>query len=129
MSRPLALSPWPLSAFVFTLSLSTATRSSAFQPPAQQLEQRNTNELTLTAAEEKDSYDVYSIVLRSDVPLQWHTSGWAIKQETRGYPMCLEPAKDQEFLYRSVIDDYMMKNNSKLMLQRNLDLPIMYCSD
>jgi hypothetical protein len=123
MARWLAGSPWRASAFALALLLYVAIHSAAFQPPVPQPDRNSATELALMVAPEKDSYDIYSIVLLSDVPSQWHTSGWAIKQETRGYPMCLEPAKDQESTYRSVIEDYVMKNKSKLVLQRNLDLP------
>jgi hypothetical protein len=110
MSRCLALSSWRVSAFAFTLLLPIATRSAAYQLPAQQSEQRNANELKLTAAQEKDSYEIYSILLRAEMPPQWKLTGWAIRHETQTFPtygssnggnlrMCLQPSQDQQSIY------------------------------
>jgi hypothetical protein len=86
----------------------------------------------LTAAEEKDSYEIYSILLRTELPSQWNITGWAVEQETQTYPtfgemssigMCLQPPKAQESIYRPLIDDYAAKNKKKLTLERNFDLP------
>src|ERR1035438_4097749 len=108
-----AVSPWRVSAFVFTLLIPSTTRIAAYQQPVQQSEQGSANDLKLTAAEEKDSYEIYSILLRTELPSQWNITGWAVEQETQTYPtfgvmssigMCLQPPKAQESIYRPLID-------------------------
>jgi hypothetical protein len=84
MSRFFAVSPWRLSVFVLLLPI--ATRITAFQPPIRPPEQRNVDELKLTAVQEKDSYEIYSILLRTEMPPQWNITDWAIRQETQNYP-------------------------------------------
>lgn len=125
-----ARSPWRVSAVVLTLLLPTATRSAAFQAPVQQSEQGSANELKLTAAEENDSYEIYSMLLRTEMPPQWNIRAWAIRQETHAYPnyggslgVCLQPSQDQKSIYEPLIEDYIAKNNEKkLVLKRKFDL-------
>jgi len=129
----MALSPWRVAAVALTLLLHTATRSRAYQPPVQQPEQAGADELKLTTAEEKDFYEIYSILLRTEMPPQWNITGWAITQETQTFPnrgsmsfslnMCLQPTKDQEAIYLPLIADYVAKNKTKLVLERKFDLP------
>ena len=78
-----AVSPWRGSAVALALILPIATHIAAYQPPVQQSEQESANDLKLTAAEEKDSYEIYSILLRTEMPSQWNITGWAIEQETQ----------------------------------------------
>ena len=127
-----AVSPWRVSAVAFALILPIANHVAAYQQPVQQPEQGSANDLKLTAAEEKDSYEIYSILLRTELPSQWNITGWAVEQETQTYPtfgvmssigMCLQPPKAQESIYRPLIDDYAAKNKKKLTLERNFDLP------
>jgi hypothetical protein len=127
-----AVSPWRVSAFAFALILPIATHVAAYQQPVQQSEQESANELKLTAVEGKDSYEIYSILLRKEMPSQWNITGWAISLETQTYPnfgvmssigMCLQPPKAQESIYRPLIDDYAAKNKKKLTLEQRLDLP------
>ena len=132
MARCLALSPWRVSAIAIGLLIPATTRIAAYQPPFPQSERGSASDLKLTAAEEKDSYEIYSILLRTEMPPQWNITAWAIKQESQTYPnfgdmssigMCLQPPKDQESIYRPLIDDYVAKNKRKLVLERNFDLP------
>ena len=132
MTRRFALSPWRVSAFAIALLLPTATRSPAYQPPVPPPQQESANDLKLTAAEENDSYEIYSSLLRTEMPSQWNITGWAIEQETQTYPtfgemssigMCLQPPKAQEAIYLPLVDDYAAKNKKKLTLERNFDLP------
>ena len=132
MTRRFALSPWRVSAVAFALILPIATHIAAYEPPIQQSEPGSASDLKLTAAEEKDSYEIYSILLRTELPSQWNITGWAVEQETQTYPtfgemssigMCLQPPKAQESIYRPLIDDYAAKNKKKLTLERNFDLP------
>jgi hypothetical protein len=132
MTRRFALLPWRVSAFAIALLLLITTRIAAYQPPIQQSDKGSANDLKLTAAEERDSYEIYSILLRTEMPSQWNIRGWAIKQETQTYPNfgamssigeCLQPPKDQEPIYRPLIDDYVAKNRGKLVLERKFDLP------
>ena len=114
MAWYLTSSPCRVSALAFTLLLPTATRSPAYQQPVQQSDpgignqgignQGSGNGLKLTAAQEKDSYEIYSMLLRTEMPPQWNITAWAIKQETQTYPsfatvnggldVCLQPAKE-----------------------------------
>jgi hypothetical protein len=132
MTRCLALSPWLLSTFGFTLILPIATGSAAYQPPVQQSEQGSANELA--AAQETDSYDIYSMLLRTELPPQWNITEWAIRQETQTYPnygstnggrlgVCLQPPKDQQSIYLPLIEDYVAKNKKKVVLERKFGLP------
>src|ERR1035437_3826831 len=105
MASRKAVSPWRVSAFVFTLLIPSTTRIAAYQQPVQQPEQGSASDLKLTAAEEKDSYDIYSMLLRTEMPT---IEGWAIKQETQPFPhdghitfnVCVQPPQDQESIYR-----------------------------
>jgi hypothetical protein len=97
-------------------------------------QQGNSNELKLTAAEETDSYQIYSLLLRTEMPPQWKITGWAIQQETRVFSafnptddgkfgVCLRPGKDQEAIYLPLIEDYAARNRKTLLLARKFDLP------
>ena len=132
MTRRFALSPWRVPAFAIALLLPIATRSPAYQQPVPPPEQGNAADVKLSAAEEQDPYEIYSMLLRTEMPSQWNITGWAIEQETQTYPtfgemssigMCLQPPKAQEFIYLPLIDDYAAKNKKKLTLERNFDLP------
>jgi hypothetical protein len=127
-------SPWLALTFAVTFFLSVANRSTALQPPAQQSEQRNADELKLTAAEEKDSYEIYSMLLRMELPPQWKLAAWAIRREAQTFPnhglsngnnlhMCLDPSQDQKSIYLPLIEDYAARNKKKLVLERKFDLP------
>jgi hypothetical protein len=127
-----ALSPWRVSAVAIALLIPATIRIAAYQPPVQQSEQNTANDPKLTPAQEKDSYEIYSMLLRTEMPPQWNITGWAIEQETQTYPnfgemssigMCLQPPKAQESIYRPLIDDYVAKNKKKLTLERKFDLP------
>ena len=70
--------------------------------------------------EEKESYAIYSILLRLKEP---GVSSWAIVQQTVHFNLCLRPTPDQESIYRSMLDDYVEKNKNKLVLEPKFDLP------
>ena len=128
MARSLAFSQSQVSTFAFTLLLAIGTHSAAFQP---QSEQPNANELRLTTAQEKDSYEIYSMLLRMELPPQWKLTSWTIRQETQSFPNyannhtlreCLQPSRDQQSTYLPLIEDYVAKNKKKLVLERKFDL-------
>ncbi len=73
-----------------------------------------------SANEEAESYDIYSTALKIKGP---NVAKWTIVRETRGFDMCLKPARDQESIYRPIIDDYALKNRATAVLQRNFKLP------
>jgi hypothetical protein len=77
----LTISPWRAFVLAVLLVLPMTTGSATAQPPAP-LSEQGTNQLTLTPAEEKDSYEIYSILLRAEMPPQWSITGWPITQET-----------------------------------------------
>jgi hypothetical protein len=126
----LTLSPLRASAVAIVLVLLVATGSAIAQPPTPS-SRGNTDELVLTATEEKDSYEIYSILLRTEMPPQWNITGWAITQETQTFPdtngrgpgACLQFPVDQKSTYLPLIEDYVTKNMKKLMLKRKFDLP------
>ena len=132
MIRRFAFSAWRMSVLAMALLLLTATRCPAYQPPVPSPQQGSANDPRLTAAQEKDSYEIYSILLRTEMPPQWNITGWAIEQGTQTYPnfgdmssigMCLQPPKAQESIYRPLINDYAAKNKRKLTLGRRFNLP------
>jgi len=73
----------------------------------------------LSSEEEEASYEIYSTVLKAKEP---PVLDWAIVQETRAFQMCLEPARDQQVIYRPMIDDYAFKNRKTWALQRKFNL-------
>jgi hypothetical protein len=75
--------------------------------------------LKLNPAGETDAYEVYSAVLRDRKPI---VETWKIVHETKPFTFCLKPARDLVSTYRSVLDDYTMKNKSKLIPERKFDL-------
>jgi hypothetical protein len=85
---------------------------------------RTTTELKLTPAEERDSYEIYSLLLKAESPAR---ENWIISQETTTFPgesskLCLDPTEDQKPRYTPVIDDYLKRNQKQLTLVRKFDL-------
>src|SRR5204862_3145147 len=84
------------------------------------------------AAQEQDSYEIYSMLLRTEVGPEWKITAWAITQQTQTFPrfgsahtvrQCLTVARDQEPVYLPLIEDYAAKKNTKQALERKFDLP------
>jgi hypothetical protein len=103
-------------ALAFALVFVLATRVASPQPQA----------------EEKDSYEICSMLLRTEMPADWKVTGWAIRQETRtlngesgggAEGICLKPTPDRESIYRPLIQDYVAKNKKRAVLDRKFDLP------
>jgi len=76
-------------------------------------------ETSLSREDEAESYEIYSTVLKLREPA---FLVWTIVEETRPFQMCLEPARDQQLIYRPMIDDYAFKNRKTLVLQRKFKL-------
>lgn len=76
-------------------------------------------ETSLSPEDEAESYEIYSTVLKVNEPAVLE---WTIVQETRAFQMCLEPAPDQQSIYRPMIDDYALKNRKSIGLQRKFKL-------
>src|ERR1017187_7554637 len=74
----------------------------------------------LARPEERDSYDVYSDLLRVTKP---DIATWTIIQETKDFTFCLKPAQNLDPSYRQVIDDYALKNQKKFILERLFSIP------
>jgi hypothetical protein len=72
-----------------------------------------------------DAYQIYSVLLRTEVPPSFGIKMWIIKQETkRGpLPMCIQPPADQKPTYQPVIENFEQRNRRPLSLQRKFDLP------
>jgi hypothetical protein len=131
----LTLAPWQASLWAVVLVLSLTTDSVDAQPPIQLSQQASPDQLTLTAQEEKDSYEIYSILLRKEMPPAWNIAAWAITQEAQTFPSddttnprsgpatCLQPPEDQRSIYFPLIEDYVARNKKKLTLKRKFDLP------
>ena len=122
-------------ALMFTLLLPGANRSPACPPPAPQSEQGSARDLKLTAAEAKDSYAIYSMLLRTEMPPELHATAWAVAQETQVFSdldsasiiasisECLTIPRDRKSIYQPLIQDYAAKNKKRLLLERKFDLP------
>ena len=132
IARFFALPPWLVSAFAFILLSPLSTRSPAYQRPAPQSGPETADKLELTAAEEKNSYEVYSMLLRMEMGPEWNIRAWAISQETQTFPHyanrstiaeCLQPSQGQKSVYLPLIEDYVSKNKKKFVLERKFDLP------
>lgn len=74
---------------------------------------------TLTAEEEKESYQIYSTLLEE----QDSHAEWAIVQHTKAFDLCLHPSKEQESIYRPLLDDYAAKNKQGFVLGPYFNLP------
>lgn len=122
------------SAFAFPYLVFVVGPSPAYQPPIRQVELGSADKLTLTPAEEKDSYEIYSMLLRTEMPSEWKITAWAIRQETQTFPafgamagsdvsQCLSFVPDQKSIYLPLIQDYVARNKKKLVLERKFDLP------
>ncbi len=66
-----------------------------------------------------EPYDIYSTVLQVMHP---NVTEWMILNKTHGFAFCSTPARDQEVLYRPVLDDYTRKNKTTLSLERKFSL-------
>ena len=82
--------------------------------------------LQLTPDEEKDSYAIYSMLLKREMPASWNITGWVIERETRTFyspsQPCL-PSGSPASVYQPIVDDYVKRNRRKFLLERKFDLP------
>ena len=121
MARSCLRSSWLISAVALSLLLPLATRSQPI-PVA--------SETQLPTADQKDSYEIYSMLLKTEMPPQWKIAEWTIQRETRTFygqqgavDQCLVIPHDQESIYRPLVQDYVAKNGKKFTLERKFDLP------
>jgi hypothetical protein len=123
-----------MSALAVTLLLPVGTRSLAYQSPVPQSERAGTDEPKVTADEERNSYEIYSMLLRTEMPSEWKITAWAITQKTQTFPVfgsshddhmrqCLSVSQEQKSIYLPLIQDYLAKNQRKIELERKFDLP------
>ena len=79
----------------------------------------------LPLEEDRAAYEIYSILLLSEMHPSWQVTAWLIEEKTTRGPlgMCLNPREDQESTYRPVIEDFERRNEGKLLLKREFDLP------
>jgi hypothetical protein len=89
------------------------------------LAQVRADESNVVLEHDQDAYDIYSMLLRTELPPSWRMKRWMIEQATRRGPlaMCIQPPTDQEPIYRPIIQDFERKNQRRFLLERNLDLP------
>ena len=132
MKHCLLVSLWRMSALPSMLALPLTIRSPAYQSPVPQVEGAEAHETKLPAAEERDSYEIYSMLLPTEMRPEWKIAAWVIIQQTRTFPSfglrhnireCLNVSRDQEAVYVPLIVDYVAKNNKKYVLERKFDLP------
>ena len=71
------------------------------------------------APEDTEPYEIYSAVLQGMHP---NVMEWRILNKTRGFAFCSNPARDQNALYRPVLDDYARKNKVTVSLERKFSL-------
>jgi hypothetical protein len=83
------------------------------------------NEPSLVQGHDQDVYDIYSLLLRREMPPSWGVKRWIIKEATEKGPlaMCIRPPANQEAIYRPIIQDFEQKNQLRFLLERNFDLP------
>jgi hypothetical protein len=126
MRHGLPVSLWRLPVLVSTFALPLATVA--------QVDGAGTQDTKLTLAEEQDSYEIYSMLLRTEVGPEWKIAAWAIKEQTQTFPVlassnddhlrqCLSVSQDQKSIYQPLIQGYLAKNQKKLVLERKFDLP------
>jgi hypothetical protein len=84
----------------------TAVCAQPFQAPASE-------------PEKKESYEIYSTILQVMHP---NVTDWTIINETRGFAFCSTPARDQDALYRPMLDGYILKNKKMVLLERKFKL-------
>jgi hypothetical protein len=90
----------------FLIGLGLCLRMSCAQGPA-------------STAEDTAPYEIYSTVLQVIHP---NVAEWMILNETHGFAFCSTPARDQEALYRPMLDDYTRKNKTTAPLERKFSL-------
>jgi hypothetical protein len=106
---------------VIALTLLTAAFQMMAQPSTTHESSTAAEEAPQSSAEEAESYDIYSTVLQVKGPGP-AVADWRIVRETRAFQMCLRPARDQDSIYRPMIDDYALKNKKTVVLQRKFKL-------
>jgi hypothetical protein len=99
-------------AVLFTFSGACSQSPAKAQPSNQE----PSDLLKLNSAEERDTYEVYSAVLRDRKP---SVETWKILHETKPFTFCL---KHLPSTHLAVFDDYTMKNKGKFVLERKFDL-------
>jgi hypothetical protein len=87
--------------------------------PAQQQNQINRLS-TLSPAEELESYEVYTAILRMNEPT---IRDWKIVIESFGFEMCLKPNDKQKTTYQPILEDYTAKNKTIYTFERKFSLP------
>ena len=51
-----------------------------------------------------------------------NVTAWTVIKETRGFEFCSTPARDQDSIYRPILDDYIRKNKETVFLERKFQL-------
>jgi hypothetical protein len=69
--------------------------------------------------EDTEPYEIYSTVLQVMHP---NVTEWMILNKTRGFAFCSTPARDQDALYRPMLDDYTRRNKTTVPLERKFNL-------
>ncbi len=127
MSRHSARLRCKFTTLAFVILVLFTFDSLAYQAQDTRKSTTDTNELMLTAGEEKDSYDIYSLLLKAEVQTDWNHT-WVISPQTTTMPgdegmVCVMPIKEQEAVYLPIINDYTTRNRKKFRLARKFDLP------
>jgi hypothetical protein len=84
-------------------------------------------QVTSSAYDDADAYEVYAAILPSEWPLRVaHAKQLVILRETRAYQMCLKPATQSEAKVGPAISNYLELNKKKWELQPKLSFATPY---
>jgi hypothetical protein len=80
-----------------------------------------------TPYKDQEAYEVYSVILPSEWPLQVaHAKTLIIQRETKGFQMCLSPDKELQEKVGPAISDFVRSNATPSLLQRRIDVDVPY---
>ena len=73
--------------------------------------------------EDAEAYEVYSAILPTEWPqLLGNAKSLAIRSETKGYKMCLQPEAESEKIIGQAISEYVKLNKETWLLKRGLNI-------
>src|SRR5262249_38293672 len=127
MTHGVLRSVWRMCALVSILVLPLPTPSPAYESCIPQ-PGGPVAPASLRLAEEQDSYEIYWMLRRSEMPPGWNISAWNIAEQTRTFPQfvqhnireCLHVSQEQECIYLPLFEDYLAKNQRKKRLERKI---------
>jgi len=77
----------------------------------------------LKSYEDAEAYEVYSAILPTEwLQLLGNAKSLAIRSETKGYKMCLQPEAESEKIIGQAISEYVKLNKETWLLKRGLNI-------